>query len=149
MITLRDYWMGRDLKYNGEFTDAIRANGAITVARANRLLADYAEDTGVELSVVSSGWRPKGVNDATANSGRASRHLTAQAVDLADPTGHFPRWCATHQAHLAACELWQEDWHWTPVWAHLQCVAPGSGKIMFIPFDPAVVPPDIPLDVQP
>lgn len=148
-IALRDYWMGRDESHREEWVEQIRTNGAFTVARVNHLLGIYESETGIDLSEVASGWRPRSVNEATSNSGAHSRHITAQACDVRDASGMFPRWCAKNFHQLDLCALWMEDWHWTPTWCHLQTIPPGSGRRMYYPFDPSNHPPAIPLGEHP
>ena len=70
MITLANYWMGRDRSHAAELTDAIRRNAAVTVERVNLLLQvsgivpGHDQITGTH---VASGWRPAGINAGTAN----------------------------------------------------------------------------------
>ena len=59
MITLQDYWMGRD-KGTRSLTPLDRKNAAMTVQLANMLLLRFGEGR-----KVSSGWRPPAVNVAT------------------------------------------------------------------------------------
>lgn len=139
MITLEQYWMGRDAKYPAECTPEIRVNAYQIVAKVNTLLA-MAEVDGVEpaLSVrgdhVASGWRPEAVNDATANAAKNSKHCSGQAVDLADGAGRaLARWCLANLDVLEQVGLWMEDPRWTPSWVHLQLVPPGSGKRVYVP----------------
>ena len=149
MISETAYWMGRDSKFRNEWTDEIQRNGRRTVAAVNPLLERYRAETGVDLTEVSSGWRPVSVNDATAGAGHHSNHIVALACDVKDPSGRFPRWCARNLDQLEACDLYMEDWHWTLTWCHLQPVPPRSGKTMYWPFSPARVPPAIPLSEKP
>ena len=130
MITLHAYWLGRDVTHAEELTDEINRNAKITVERVNQLL-DRAGRSGVDE--VRSGWRPKAVNDATNNAATSSRHLTAQACDLADPDRALARWCLDHLDDLKEIGLWMEDPRWTQDWVHFQIVPPGSGKLVYIP----------------
>ena len=133
MITLTDYWMdGRDSKYRLECTGHIRDAAAETVDRVNMLLK-LAEQDGIIRDKVSSGWRPPSVNAATPNSAKASKHMTGEACDIADPDRALAQWCVDHPELLATCELWCEDFRWTPTWCHFQVVPPKSGKRIFIP----------------
>lgn len=138
LLTIEDYWMGRDKKYPGDLTAAIEANAAETVRRVNSLLAAYAEDSGLPLptkngSHVASGWRPLAVNDATSNAAAKSKHITGQACDIYDPDRDLARWCVNHQGILEQIGLWCEDPRWTPTWLHCQCVPPGSSRRIYIP----------------
>jgi len=135
-IALADYWKGRDVEYADACTDAIRANAARTVDVVNAVLAAMAAD-GVDLAGVhvASGWRPPAVNDATSNAGQHSRHLTAEACDLADlPDRRLARWALAHPDTLKACGVeGMERPQWTPTWLHVQTVAAGSGRFCYVP----------------
>jgi hypothetical protein len=141
MLTLDHYWMRRDLEHAAELTPEIVRNAELLLERVNELLARATEE-GVEPGVdpdtgtaVSSGWRPRRVNEATANAAKASKHVAGLAVDLRDtlPGRDFARWCLRNRAALTGIGLWMEDPRWTPTWVHLQCVPPGSGNRVFVP----------------
>ena len=132
MITLSEYWQGRDVEYAAECTDEIKANAAETVKRVNKFLT-YAEKDGIICTKVSSGWRPDGVNSATKNAAKGSNHLTAKACDLYDPDRKLAQWMITNKSNLSLCTLWSEDPRWTPTWLHLQILPPASGKLVYIP----------------
>lgn len=129
MITPAQFWKGRDIEYADELTPDIRANAEITIQRVNELLA-LAGRSDVE---VASGWRPQEVNDATANAAGHSKHLTGEAVDIADHDRSLATWVADNLEQLDACKLWCEDFRWTPTWVHFQTLAPKSEKRIFIP----------------
>lgn len=153
MIAIEQYWMGRDAQYPEELTPAIRANAEDLVGKVNLLLA-FAEADGVAPGIdqvthtpVASGWRPQAINDRTANAGKASRHITGQAVDLQDtPDRQLARWCLENTVPecvargepdlLKQVGLWMERPQWTggaDPWVHLQTIAPGSGRRVYIP----------------
>jgi hypothetical protein len=133
MISLANYFNGRDRKFPLACNDEIRNNAALTVSRVNRLLGLAAQE-GIECDTVNSGWRPLEVNDATANAAKGSKHIKALAVDLRDtPKRDLARWCLRNQKHLESIGLWMEDPRWTPTWVHLQIVPPGSGRRVFVP----------------
>ena len=142
MITLETYWMGRDVEHAEELTDEIRANAEITVAKANELLARAGRS---DIHTVNSGWRPKTVNEATANSATQSRHLTGQAVDLPDRDRTLASWCGDNLDVLAEVGLWCEDFRWTKTWVHLQTVPPKSGKRIYVPSSAPATDPDFPV----
>jgi len=139
-ILLSDYWMGRDKLYPLQLTIEVQANAAKTIARWNALLARAAADN-VYLqadsngSIVTSGWRPREVNDATSNAAANSRHITGEAMDGRDlkMLRPFARWCLRNLTVLQSLGLWMEDPRWTPDWVHLQIVPPLSGHRVFIP----------------
>ena len=117
MITLFDYYMGRDLKYPDELTDELRKNAEVTVARVNALLSHFKQSR-----KVVSGWRPHIVNAATPGAAIFSKHLTCEACDLADPQGDLDEWCMDHPEILEELRLWQEHPSASKGWAHLQIV---------------------------
>lgn len=133
MITLDQYWMGRDKTHVADLTDEIRSNANATVRTINQLLA-LAEADGVTCGGCASGWRPLSVNDATANAAKNSKHVQALAMDVRDSEGRaLARWCLRNLAKLESLGLWMEDPRWTPTWVHLQIVPPKSGNRIYIP----------------
>lgn len=129
MITLEQFWMGRDRIYKRELTNDIAKNALVTVERVNRLLEAFGESRDV-----TSGWRPPAVN-AKAGGAKGSNHQLGKAVDLADPTGSLDRWCLDHLDVLRDIGLWLEHPGWTDGWCHLQTVPPRSGARVFVPSD--------------
>lgn len=140
MITLDDYWMGRDARYPHAMTDLVRANATLLLGRVNLLLSwAYVEHVTPALDAhtgthVASGWRPKAINEATSNAAAASKHLTGQGIDLRDNgTRDLARWCLNNLDALEEIGLWMEDPQWTPSWVHLQSVPPGSRRRVYCP----------------
>lgn len=134
MITLADYWMGRDKGYSLELTADIARNAEITVQRANLLLSEFRHDTNdTEIRKVNSGWRPAAVNAATVGAALRSKHMTAQAIDISDPEGDLDNWCVQHLEVLERLGLWLEHPSATKGWCHVQTVAPRSGNRVFYP----------------
>lgn len=151
MITIAQYYMGRDALYPHELTPQIRINAARTMQLVNALLEEAAGEgvlPGIDAktnSPVGSGWRPAAVNDKTANAASKSKHLTADACDIRDTRGRdLARWCLRNLEVLERLGLWMEDPRWTPTWVHLQTVRPGSGKRVFRPSAAAPVAPPLP-----
>ncbi len=128
MITLVDYYMGRDAKYPDELTLDLRKNAVITVERANRLLAAFGH-----VRSVNSGWRPAAINASVPNAATHSKHMTCQAIDLSDDDGALDAFCMANQGLLAQLELWLEHPNSTPKWCHVQIIPPRSGNRVFIP----------------
>jgi uncharacterized protein YcbK (DUF882 family) len=60
-----------------------------------------------------------------------SKHLSAQACDIADPDGSLMRWCKANVPTLEAVQLWVEDG--TRGWVHFQTVPPVSQNRFFKP----------------
>jgi hypothetical protein len=134
MITVKDYFMGRDVEYAGDFTPTIAANGASITDKINELLARYVQDTKDTGRTIASGWRPPAVNDATSNAACHSHHLDATAGDVRDTEERdLARWVAGNQAVLVSIGLWCERFEWTPDWVHFQDAPPKSGNRFFIP----------------
>lgn len=134
MITLVDYFMGRDETHRDELTDEIMRYAQETVARANVLISSYNAETGdTEPRKVNSGWRPAAVNAATTGAAQRSKHMLGQAIDISDPEGDLDEWCLAHPATLAEIGLWQEHPASTKNWCHVQIVPPKSGKRVFYP----------------
>lgn len=150
MITLDDYWMGRDVKYRRDLNEDIIQNAQITVERVNELLGHFYDDVGIEVDEVASGWRPPSVNEATSNAAKASTHLTAEACDLRDTENRdLARWCVRNTKRLESVGLWMESpehtWRATvpgaQSWVHLQIRPPRSGRRIYIASNaPATAP---------
>ena len=130
MITLPDYWMGRDREYALSLTPDIERNAARTVLLANSLLSRFGESRKVK-----SGWRPPAINSATPNAATNSKHMTGLAIDLADPDGDLDDWCMSTfgLAQLADIGLWLEHPSATKGWTHWQSIPPKSGNRVFYP----------------
>lgn len=142
-----DQYLGQHLAgHESELTGQIRENAALTVSRANLFLAE-AVTAGVPLvgNLLASGWRPAGVNAATANSAKASKHMIGLGLDIRDDAHRsLCRWAVTPAGReaLDRIGLWCERPQWTPTWLHVQPVAPKSGNRFFVPSSaPAMVPP--------
>jgi hypothetical protein len=140
VITLQQYWTGRDEAFPEDCTLAVRRNAAALLAAVNTLLKCAAEDRvapGIDehtWNQVASGWRPPSVNARTSNAGKHSTHITGQGVDLQDHADRrLARWCLRNLDRLEGLGLYMEDPRWTPSWLHLQCVPPASGKRVYIP----------------
>lgn len=143
MISITGFYMGRNKEFADQLTREIEENAIETVARTNRLLSLGGF---VNHDQVSSGWRPKTVNDRTSNAGKNSRHIYGQAVDVTDTSRELARWAFTHQDFLVETGLWMEhpDWTWSQHgnhWVHFQTVPPGSGRRVFIPSSAAPLAP--------
>ncbi len=140
MITLADYFMGRDRTHAAILGTDLRANAGRTVESANALLV-LAKGAGVPLepnpatgSIVSSGWRPADINAATPGAAARSLHMTCEAIDLFDPDGLVDDWLlANADTVLRDLALWLEHPAATKGWAHVQLRPPRSGRRVFYP----------------
>lgn len=132
MITLDDYFMGRDKQY--PVTDQLRQNAQILLERVNCLVSMYyAELPSVPRLMVSSGYRPAQINSKVPGAATRSNHIVCQAVDLHDPGDLFDDWCLATLHLLEEYDLWLEHPDSTPMWCHLQSVPPKSGRRVFKP----------------
>lgn len=135
MISLADYFMGRDRTHAHLLGTDLRANAGRTVESANALLV-LAKTAGVSLesnprtgSIVSSGWRPPDINAGTPGAALRSLHMRCLAIDLFDPDGDLDDWLlSVAKTVLADLGLWMEHPSATKGWAHVQLVPQGSFK---------------------
>lgn len=81
--------------------------------------------------LLRSGYRPIYVNAITPNASRTSKHMTGEAIDLADDMGLLDSWLTDEI--LEGYDLYREAPASTPTWCHLQTVAPMSGRRTFLP----------------
>lgn len=140
-ITMKDYWMGRDAQYPRALSTEIRRNAELIVELVNKLLRGLAAtDVPVETSprtgsVLSSGWRPPEVNEATPGAAPKSHHLAGRAADLYDPEGAIDDYLITLEGQelLKSLGLWMEHPSATKGWCHVQSVPPRSGRRVFYP----------------
>lgn len=130
MITRPDYFMGRDITHALEMTPEIEHNVEIMIRLANALMVRFGQGRHV-----NSGWRPPSLNVATPGAAVRSKHMTGQAIDLADPEGDLDDWLMSDygQAQLVDIGLWMEHPSATKGWSHVQSVPPRSGKRTFFP----------------
>lgn len=127
-MTYDEYWMGRDRLFSADLTPEIVGNAAILIDRVHKLLKVFGEER-----PITSGWRPPAVNGNTTGAAVKSKHMTGQAIDLADPDGDLDDWCLENQEMLQHFELWLEHPSATKGWCHLQSVPPKSQKRVFYP----------------
>lgn len=136
MISLANFFMGRDTTYASVLTGVVTANAIETVRRVNELLNRFcAANPTAHARTVNSGWRPPAVNARVPNAAAHSLHMTGQAIDLGDDDGALDAWCMSiaGQAALTAIGLWMEHPSATPRWCHVQTMPPGSGRRCFYP----------------
>lgn len=136
MISLSDYFMGRDITYAADLTESIKENAVETVSRANLLLDQfYSSNKKAHARSVNSGWRPPAINASTKNAAVKSKHMDGRAIDIGDDDEQLDEWCMTltGQQCLKSIGLWLEHPSSTPRWCHVQIVAPRSGNRIFYP----------------
>lgn len=136
MISLSDFYMGRDKQYASELSDELKMNAAETVRRVNLLLDRfYAENPKTHKRTVNSGWRPAAINSNTKNAALKSNHMICKACDIGDDDESLDTWLMTPSGQRALEEigLWMESPRATPRWAHVQTIPPKSGRRVFAP----------------
>lgn len=124
MISLEDYWMGRDKKYPPSPETIF--NATILIDKINELEKIYGEKL-----KLTSGYRPAAINAITSGAAKDSAHLTGEAVDFSDPHGELGEWCLDNIKILVSLELYMEapKSAWDHV--HLQIRKPASGARVF------------------
>lgn len=139
MITLFDFFMGRDVAFRNLLTPELRANAAKTVRAAQDLLvlakgAGQVLHPNKDFGMVRSGWRPPAINAATTNASPTSHHMKCLAIDLEDNGHALAKWCqANADTVLKDLGLYLEHPDFTPTWCHVQLVPPRSGNRIFRP----------------
>lgn len=137
MISLEQFYKGRDKQYACELTPEIEANAVETLRRANLLLGMFyaACSEAHQARGCNSGWRPSAVNACTPGAAKKSNHMLGKAIDMGDDDEQLDAWLMTDAGQKALIEvgLWMEHPSATPRWAHVQIVPPGSGRRTFMP----------------
>jgi hypothetical protein len=128
VITLADFYMGRDRRFPDELTDEKRSNAEETIDKANQLLERFGE-----TRKVNSGWRPASINKSTVGAAPKSKHMECLAIDLEDKDGSLDAWCLENLEVLQEIGLWLESPESSPGWCHIQIVPPRSGNRVFKP----------------
>lgn len=131
MITQEDYF-GR-VSHLEAPSQEITENAAELLERVNALLEDCVPIEAAVAPRVNSGWRPAAYNATIANAAPKSKHITGQAIDVADPDGELDEYLIDNPQILARHGLWMEHPLATKGWCHLQCVPPRSGNRIFYP----------------
>lgn len=113
---------------------ATKANALSLIARVNTLLIGLPPE--IECAhkpIVNSGWRPAWFNATVPGAAPKSKHITGEAIDLADPEGELDEFLFRHPQRLIDHDLWLEHPSSTRRWTHLQSVPPRSGNRIFFP----------------
>lgn len=113
---------------------ATKANALTLLARVNTMLIQLPPEIEcAKKPVVNSGWRPAWYNATVANAAPNSKHITGEAIDLADPEGELDEFLLAHPQRLIDHDLYLEHPSTTRRWTHLQSVGPKSGRRIFFP----------------
>lgn len=137
MITKKELLMGRDTLFPNEYTEEVSRNLDKLLIPLNAVRQKYGKPMHV-----SSGWRPSKINASLSNSAKKSNHMLGLAADFKDPNGELSKWIIENLEFVAQQGLYVEDFRWTKGWVHLQCVAPGSRKRIFVPSSAPMTNPD-------
>ena len=119
MITLKDYFQGKDLLYRNLLTEEVTTNAQSLLVSVNKLL-EFLKVTGAypDPVSVSSGWRPNVVIQAVGGA-KASYHLLGRAIDIRDPKGLLGYRILQDFPLLEEFGLWLEYPRFTAGWVHL------------------------------
>lgn len=128
VITLADYFQGKDLIYRRLLTEETTKNAETLLSSVNSLLHFLKVSPSV-----SSGWRPAPANEA-AKGAKASYHLIGRAIDLRDPSGALGYNILQNYPLLDELGLWLEYPRFTNGWVHLDTGTRAARNIRtFIP----------------
>lgn len=140
-ISYKDYITANDKYptrlYHEELTHECKENALELLIVVNAFLLEL----GCNTVTVTSGFRPNSINASTVGAGSKSKHLTAEAVDIADPYGKLME-LILENLHIAQKHgVYFEDFRHTSTWVHIQSKRPNSGKRIFLPsMNPAPSP---------
>lgn len=122
MITKAEILMGREKQY--PLTPELEKNLLELLIRINTIRAAWGKPM-----TVTSGYRPGHFNTLAKGAVR-SKHMTCQAVDIADPKHELTNWIM-QENRLENFNVWIEHPDDAPSWLHCQIVAPPSGLRVF------------------
>jgi len=117
--------MGRDKAH--PLSAQQHENLEVLLERLNRFRQMYGKPM-----LVSSGYRPRAIN-AKVGGATNSAHLHCQAVDFRDNDRAICKFILENPSVLETCDLYCEDFKYTPTWVHLQTRPTRSGKRIFKP----------------
>lgn len=136
----REITLGEYLAPHRNPPDTVITNAINLLEKVNKLLADPTFPLLPEEVDVNSGWRPETYNSQVIGAAKNSKHITGNAIDLADPDGLIDEWLGQYDSpdgmtnsKLAKYGLYRENAPYTKGWCHLQDVPPKSGKRTFNP----------------
>jgi ABC-type proline/glycine betaine transport system substrate-binding protein len=131
MIITLDKYLTSNGRHNNvitEWSGEYEKNALKTIA----LVSEFASLAKYEIPDVTSGWRPSWLNRNVGGS-TSSKHLFAQAIDVADPDHVFNKWLCANVSLLRSRGCAIESPVATPSWTHFQIIVPPSGSIIFNP----------------
>lgn len=132
MITRDDYFGHMSRALEAEPDAETERNAADLLDRVNALLEEI-DLPEAQSPHVNSGWRSPAYNAKVPNAAPRSKHITGQAIDLADPEGALDDYLMERLDLLEKHGLYLEHPLSTKSWTHLQSVPPRSGNRVFYP----------------
>lgn len=135
MLTSEDYFGRMSRIANEQPSQEIRESASMLLTHVNALLMepDLGKFEAAREPKVNSGWRTPGYNASIANAAPKSKHMSGEAIDIADPQNKVGYYLMTHRNLLTKHGLYMENAGVTLNWLHLQCVPPRSGNLVFFP----------------
>ena len=130
MISLADYFGAHQV--TSQPSESTKENALILLARVNALLREIDLPEAIKPRV-NSGWRPAWYNATVANAAPKSKHISGEAIDLADPEGALDDFLMANTKLLQEHGLYMEHPAATKGWCHLQSIAPRSQNRVFYP----------------
>lgn len=127
-ISKSELTMGRETTYKSDYTREVSSNLDVLCNKINVIRTAYGKPM-----TVASGWRPRALNDLTANAAKNSKHITGLAVDIVDKDGQLWNWCMNNLQLISMLGLYLEDKRYTANWVHFGIGAPSSLKRIFKP----------------
>lgn len=124
MITLEEYYMGRDEEWP---PNQDQIDNALKMVEALSLLEEACEFP----LIITSGYRPTEINCFVAGASRGSLHAQCAAADLRDTNKKLSTFCLKNLEILEEIGLWMEDPKSAKDHVHLQVYPPKSGKRVF------------------
>lgn len=124
MVTLDEILMSR-AKFL-ELPEDLQKNAETLLIAVNKFRAEYGKPM-----IVTSGYRPANINNATEGASKRSAHMSLQACDFKD-NGELFEFIKNDPLIIERCGLYMEDPRWTATWIHLQ-IRPTSKRI-FLPY---------------
>lgn len=119
MITLKDFLTASgkypERENHKEVTETVKSNSIALLWKINAFLTEL----GIDLVIISSGFRPSEVNNKTANAAKRSLHMEGRAIDIADPDGSLDALVDSRDDLKKKYGIWQESPKSTNGWCHL------------------------------
>lgn len=128
MIMMSELLQNKEVK---DLSQPIKLNLLQLHTNINQIRAAYGKPMTVTSCIRTIAdqlriYKAKGITDQTKIPMK-SKHLYAQAVDIADPDGELYKWAKANPKALEEANMWCEEG--TKGWVHFQCVPFNSWEI--------------------